>query len=132
MQDCKNLSILMECKSLSTPTGTKSTSTKSTTSLMVVDEEKVKWYQSVVGKLMYAMVGTRPDLAFAVSSLGQHNASPNSNHIAAAKRILRYLQHTRTHGLRYSSSTSSSTSSTSSPLTLVGYCNSDWASDIET
>ena len=118
MQDCKNLSTPMECKSLSTPTGT-----KPTTSLMVVDEEKVKWYQSVVGKLMYAMVGTRPDLAFAVSSLGQHNASPNSNHIAAAKRILRYLQHTRTHGLRYSSSSS---------LALVGYCDSDWASDIET
>ena len=40
---------------------------------------------------MYAIVGAHLDLAFTVSSLGQHNASSNSNHIAAAKQILQYL-----------------------------------------
>ena len=69
------------------------------TSSKIIDTEKIKWYQSVIGKLMYAMIGTRPDLAFVILSLGQHNAAPDQIHIAAAKRVLRYLQHTRNHGL---------------------------------
>ena len=71
---------------------------------------------------MYVIVGTLPELAFVVSSLGQHNAAPNPQNIVAAKRALRYLQYTRSYGLRYTALTS----------TLIGYCDSDWASDINT
>ena len=69
-------------------------------------------YQSQVGKLMYAMLGTRPDLAFTISTLARFNASPTATHATAAKRTLRYLRSTG-----------------SSPLT--GYCDSDWAGDID-
>ena len=87
----------------------------------------------VIGKLMYAMIGTRPDLAFVISSLGQHNAAPDPIHIAAAKRVLRYLQHTRNHGPRFTASTlSSSTHSSTHSSTPIGYCDSDWGSDIST
>jgi len=37
-------------------------------------------YQRTIGSIMYAMLGTRPDLAFAVSTLSQHYINPNSQH----------------------------------------------------
>ena len=43
------------------------------------------WYASCVGSLMYAMLGTRPDIAFAVSTLSRYMAKPGPEHITAAK-----------------------------------------------
>jgi hypothetical protein len=59
-------------------------------------------YQSIVGKLMYAMIATRPDLAYTVSTLGKFAANPSPTHMAAAKRCLRYLKQTSTIGITYS------------------------------
>ena len=47
----------------------------------IVEYNQIKWYPSVVGKFAYAMVVTRPDIAFVVSSLGQHNAIIHTGHI---------------------------------------------------
>ena len=58
-------------------------------------------YQSAVGSLMYAMVGTRPDLAFAVSAVSQHSTNPGATHWTAVRRIFRYLAGTRALGLIY-------------------------------
>lgn len=43
---------------------------------------------------MYAMLGTRPDIAFAVSYLSRHMANPTEQHIRAARRVFRYLKGT--------------------------------------
>ena len=45
-------------------------------------------YQSLVGSLMYAMLGTRPDLAYAGLTLSKFNSEPAEEHHAAAKRTL--------------------------------------------
>ena len=34
-------------------------------------------YQSLIGSLLYAMLGTRPDIAFAVTRLSKFNANPS-------------------------------------------------------
>ena len=34
-------------------------------------------YQRAIGSIMYAMLGTRPDLAFIVSTLSQHCINPS-------------------------------------------------------
>ena len=44
---------------------------------------------------MYAAVGTRPDIAFAVSTLSQFLENPGEAHWEAAKRVFRYLQGTK-------------------------------------
>lgn len=44
---------------------------------------------------MYAMLGTRPDIAFAVSRLCQFQSNPTEGHVGLAKHILRYLQGTK-------------------------------------
>ncbi len=49
-------------------------------------------YQSAVGAIMYAMLGTRPDIAFAITSLSQFSNNPGIVHWIALKRVLRYLR----------------------------------------
>jgi len=58
-------------------------------------------YQSAVGYLMYAIIGTRPDIAFAVSAVSQHNSNPGATHWTAVRRIFLYLSSTKTLGLLY-------------------------------
>jgi hypothetical protein len=44
------------------------------------DESKGFPYQQVIGSLMYAMLCTRPDLAYPMSVLSQHMVNPNMEH----------------------------------------------------
>jgi hypothetical protein len=48
---------------------------------------------------MYAMLGTRPDLAFAVSIVSRFTSNPTESYIKAVKRIFRYIQGTLEIGL---------------------------------
>jgi hypothetical protein len=43
---------------------------------------------------MYAMVYTRPDIAFALGKLSQYIQDPAEHHARALKRLLRYLRFT--------------------------------------
>ena len=72
-------------------------------------------YQSAVGSLMYAMLGTRPDIGYAVGLVSQFNHSPEPEHWVAVKRIFRYLVGTRELKIQYASSNESST-----------YSDADW------
>jgi hypothetical protein len=49
------------------------------------DESKGFPYQQAVGSLMYAMLCTRPDLAYPISVLSQHMANPSMEHWMAVK-----------------------------------------------
>ena len=83
--------------------------------------------QKRVGKLVYAMLGTRPDLAYAVSTLGLFNADPSYTHAGAVKRTLRYLRRTQQHVLFYGGLDGGGLD-----RGLIGYCDSDWASGPDT
>jgi len=80
-------------------------------------------YQSIVGSLMYAAIGTRPDIAFAVAALSRSNIKPYRIHLTAAKRVLRYLKVTANAKLVVPSTTSTDESP------LVEYTDSDFAGD---
>jgi hypothetical protein len=59
------------------------------------DDKMVKVpYQQAMGSLMYAMLCTRPDLAYPISVVSQHMANSSLEHWIAVKRIFRYLQGT--------------------------------------
>lgn len=49
-------------------------------------------YASAIRSVMYAMVGSRPDLAYAVGLVSKFMSKPNCEHWEAVKCILRYLQ----------------------------------------
>jgi hypothetical protein len=50
---------------------------------------------------MYAMIQTRPDIAFTICFLSRFLSNPTAAHIQAAYRVLRYLGHTKTLGVTY-------------------------------
>jgi hypothetical protein len=46
-------------------------------------KEDVKWYQQAVRSLMYAMLRTQPNIAYAVSVVSRFAANPDQSHKAA-------------------------------------------------
>ena len=112
MQDCKGISTPMEAAALPLcPTDP-------------AEAIKRTEYQSKVGNVMYAMLGTRPDLAFAVSALSKYNLCPITAHHSAIGRVLRYLQATKNTGILYKGELK-----TSAMPEPVCYTDSDWAGD---
>ena len=68
---------------------------------------------------MYAIIGTRPDIAYAVSVVSRYAANPDDSCWTAVKWIFRYLQGTMQLKLTYRG-----------PLQpLAGYSDSDYAGD---
>lgn len=57
-------------------------------------------FKSLVGCLMY-ITTTRPDMQFVVSYISRFMSKPTEVHLAAAKRVLRYLQGTIDYGIWY-------------------------------
>ncbi|KAI3647783.1 hypothetical protein MP228_008004 [Amoeboaphelidium protococcarum] len=83
---------------------------------------KKELYRSLVGSVMYLMVGTRPDIAYTVSYLSRALENPTELHLSVAKRLLRYLAGTRDMMLVYNGNES---------LKPVGYADADFAADLD-
>jgi hypothetical protein len=77
-------------------------------------------YRSMVGTLHY-LTFTRPNISFAVHQVCQYMLAPAITHLAATKRVLRYIRGTLHHGIEF----------TPSPLSLYAYIDADWASDLD-
>ena len=62
-----------------------------------------KWvsYLTVIGSLMYLMLGTHPDLTFSVGTLSHFSASPKTCHWGATKCVLHYVWATTDMELQY-------------------------------
>jgi len=58
-------------------------------------------YREAVGSLLYCAMGTRPDIAYALSVLSKYCREPRQQHWQAVKRVFRYLKETCNHGLIY-------------------------------
>ena len=58
------------------------------------DPDFVRVYQSKLGSLMYLMLGTRPDVAYAVGVLGRFSSNPSQDHMDAINRLFRYVDYT--------------------------------------
>ena len=77
------------------------TKTQSPSTLADITKMKNIPYREAVGSLMYASMGTRPDITFAVSTVAQFLENPGAMHWEAVKRIFRYLKGTRNLRLVY-------------------------------
>ncbi|GJR60183.1 retrotransposon protein, putative, ty1-copia subclass [Tanacetum coccineum] len=81
-------------------------------------------YANAVGILMYLMVCTRPDIAYAVSVVSRYLANLSKNHWEAVKWILKYLWGTATVGLVYGTNHGNH-------VDVTGFVDSDYAKDLD-
>jgi hypothetical protein len=86
-------------------------------------EVDTKSYQRALGALMYPMLGTRPDLGYAIAALGRHAANPGPDHQRALERVFWYLRATSDQQLVFGWGSLGGS-------TLFGYADADWASDV--
>ena len=71
------------------------------------DKKKAKMdelsYASLVGSLMYAMIATRPNIAFAMGVVSKYMSNPGKKHWEVVKGIMRYLKATKSMCICYGS-----------------------------
>ena len=72
----------------------------------------------MIGSLLYAQLGTRPDISFAVSRLAQYASNPSPHHIRLAKYVFCYLKGTKDLKLVYNGARGNG---------LYGHSDSSWA-----
>ena len=77
-------------------------------------------YATMIGSLMYAALGTRPDIAYTTNRLAQFMSRPQPEHWTAVKRIFCYLKGTKNYMLTYGGQNSNAD--------VNIYCDADWAS----
>lgn len=89
------------------------------------DEERLEMenrpYRELVGGLIYLANATRPDIAFAASTLSRFCSDPGKDHWIIAKRVLRYLKATPEYSIKYGKD----------GKCLTAYTDSDWAGDVD-
>ena len=87
---------------------------------MVASLELQSKYQTVIGSLLYLMLGTRPDIVFTVTKMAQFAANPSKDHLNRALYICHYLVGTQSYRLTYDGGAGQGLSATT---------DSDWAAN---
>ena len=77
-------------------------------------------YASAVGSIMYAMLCTRPDVAYALSMTSRYQSDPGEPHWIAVKNILKYLRRTKDLFLVYGGE---------EQITVSGYTDASFQTD---
>ncbi len=81
------------------------------------DEDTIYWYEASIDSLMYAMMTTRPDIAFALSVTSRYCSNSNQTHVALITRIFKYIKDTLKVSITFEESTE---------LEVVGYSDADY------
>jgi hypothetical protein len=81
---------------------------------------EITYYQSIIRSLLYLMIGTCPDIFYAVMHLSQFTMNPLEDHYKAALHICRYLASTQDYKLVYDKT---------ADKVLMAYTDFDWAAD---
>lgn len=77
-------------------------------------------YREAVGALMFLATVSRPDISYSLNVVSRYLNNPSKDHVNAVKRIIRYLIKTKDVCISYNCNNE-----------LVGFSDSDFASDID-
>ncbi|WJX67633.1 hypothetical protein P8452_52083 [Trifolium repens] len=77
-------------------------------------------YASAIRSIMYAMLCTRPDVSYALSTTSRYQSDPGEAHWIAVKNILKYLRRTKETFLVYGGE---------EELAVVGYTDASFQTD---
>jgi hypothetical protein len=89
-------------------------------------------YRTIIGSLMWVSKSTRPDIQSVTIQLAAHQENPSQRHLDMARRVWRYLKHTKTMGLTYFKTTKSAKSGPPPSLVLEGWCDANFATCVDT
>jgi hypothetical protein len=81
-------------------------------------------FRSLIGSLRY-LCNTRPDLVYSVGIVSRFMDKPKVSHLAAVKRILRYVKGTVDYGILFPSC------DVGKKYKLIGYTDASWCSDVD-
>ena len=113
-----------KAKSVSTPLGAHFRLSSTTEKEIKEEDEYMRniSYQSAMGSLMYSMVGTRSDLAYAIGMVCRFMSNPFKIHWKAVKWILRYVRGTTKMKLSFRKE---------GQFIVRGYCDADYGADLD-
>ena len=77
-------------------------------------------YRQLIRSFLY-LTHSRPDICYIMNDVSRYMNHPHDIHWKESKRILQYIQETRSYDIHYAAD---------SELDLVGFTNSEWAGDI--
>ncbi|SCV74556.1 BQ2448_7585 [Microbotryum intermedium] len=98
----------------------------SLTTILGQGTERIRsWYLQAIGSLLYISLGTRPDIAFAVSYLARFANNPGRCHWIAVKHVLCYLRATYRNELLYARGSACITG-------VAGYSDANWGACVDT
>ncbi|KAJ9566931.1 hypothetical protein OSB04_002897 [Centaurea solstitialis] len=80
-------------------------------------------YASAIGSIMYAMLCTRPDVAYSVSVTSRYQQNPGEPHWVAVKNILKYLRRTKDMFLVFGGS--------EDEISVIGYSDANSTTEAE-
>ncbi|XP_074353023.1 secreted RxLR effector protein 161-like [Apium graveolens] len=78
-------------------------------------------YSRAIGSLMYAMISTRPEIAYVVGKLSKYTSKQSSHHWQTLSRVFKYLKGTVDYGLIY----------IGFPSVIEGHSDASWISNKE-
>jgi len=84
-------------------------------------------YRTIIGSAIFIQCNWRPDIDYTVGRLAEHMHNPSFEHFDAAIDLLRYLKHTATWGIKYS--TPSKVSNGPPQLDVLTFFDADWAKE---
>ncbi len=83
-------------------------------------------YRQVIGKLLYIVIASRPDIAYSIGYLSCFIASYNERHWSAVKRLLCYLKGSHNQAITYHCPSMVC----NADLVPIGYCNANWGGNL--
>jgi hypothetical protein len=84
-------------------------------------KEDIKLFQMLIRSLLYIMLSTRVNIAFAIIKLARYALNLSNIHFIIVKRVYKYLKGTKDFGITYYKSGS---------RFILGYCDADYAGDL--
>ena len=85
------------------------------------DPNLLREYKELIGSLLFLQTGTVPEISWIVSILARYMTTAGEPHLAAAKKVLRYLQSRKHIPITWCALTSSN------PGTVIGYADASFA-----
>jgi hypothetical protein len=115
-----------ECNSMPTPMSSVDKLSKDLSPK--TEDEKLEMknipYREAVGSLMYLMISSRPDIAYAMGAVSRYLDCPGKQHWHAVKRIMRYIKGTSNYCLQLGG--------THNEISILGYTDADYGGDTDT